>query len=80
MITAVVAVVAVAAGGMREAEQAGPVGLLLLKNIGLIGQHYTHISAKRLHVLCEEDSVLLGLVPESIKALSKGEHRVLEVR
>ena len=33
-------------------------GLLLLKNSGLVGQHRTHISAERLHVLCEEDSVV----------------------
>ena len=46
-------------------------GLLLLKNSGLVGQHRTHISAKRLHILCDEDSVLLGLVLECIKALSK---------
>ena len=46
-------------------------GLLLLKNSGLVGQHRMHISSKRLHILCEEDSVLLGLVPECIKELSK---------
>ena len=51
--------------------------LLLLKNSGLVGQHRTHISAKCLHIPCEEDSMLLGLIPECIKALSKGEHRVL---
>ena len=51
--------------------------LLLLKNSGLVGQQRTHISAKGLHILCEEDSVLLGLIPECIKVLSKGEHRVL---
>ena len=54
-------------------------GLLLLKNGGLIGQHSTHISTEGLHILCDEDAVLLGLVPECVKALSKGEHRVLEV-
>ena len=54
-------------------------GLLLLKNSGLVGQHRTHISIERLHVLCEEDSVLLCLILEGIKALSKEEHRVLEV-
>ena len=65
-----------------EGEKLSKLGLerlLLLKNSGLVGQHRTHISAKRLHVLCEKDSVLLGLVLESIKALSKGEHQVLEV-
>ena len=46
-------------------------GLLLVKNSGLVGQHRTHISAKRLHILCDEDSMLLGLVPECIEALSK---------
>ena len=54
-------------------------GLLLLKNSGLVGQHRIHISTERLHVLCEEDSMLMGLVLEGIKALSKGEQRVLEV-
>ena len=63
----------------KNLSKLGLEGLLLLKNSGLVGQHCTHISAERLHVLCEEDSVLLGLVLEGIKALSKGEHRVLEV-
>ena len=55
-------------------------GLLLLKNSGLVGQHSTHISTEGLHILCDEDSVLLGLVPKCIEALSKGEHRVLRIR
>ena len=54
-------------------------GLLLPKNGGLIGQHSTHISTEGLHILCDEDTVLLGLVLECVKALSKGGHRVLEV-
>ena len=54
-------------------------GLLLLKNDGLISQYSTHISMESLHILCNEDSVLLGLVPECIEALSKGEHRVLSI-
>ena len=52
-------------------------GLLLLENSGLVGQNCTHVSSKGLHILCDEDSVLLGLIPERIKAISKGEHRVL---
>ena len=52
-------------------------GLLLLENSGLVGQNSTHVSAKGLHILCNEDAVLLGLIPECIKAISKGEHRVL---
>ena len=54
-------------------------GLLLLKNSGLVGQHSTHISTEGLHILCDKDSVLLGLVPECIKALNEGEHRVLRI-
>ena len=53
--------------------------LLLLKDDGLISQNSVHVSPQRLHVLSNEDSVLLGLIPECVKALSKGEHRVLEV-
>ena len=55
-------------------------GPLLLKNSGLVGQHSTHISTEGLHILCDKDSVLLGLVPECIEALSEGEHRVLWIR
>ena len=51
----------------------------MLKNDGLIGQYSTHISTESLHILCDKDSVLLGLVPECIEALSKGEHRVLRI-
>ena len=61
----------------KKLSKLGPEGQLLLKNSGLVGQNYTHVSAKGLHILCEEDSMLLGLIPECIKALSKGEHRVL---
>ena len=63
-----------------ECEKLGKLGLeglLLLENSGLVGQNCKHVSAKGLHILCKEDSVLLGLIPECIKAISKGEHRVL---
>ena len=36
-----------------------------------------HVSSKGLHILGKEDSVVLGLILESIKAVSEGEHRVL---
>ena len=61
----------------KKLRKLGLEGLLLLKNNGLVGQNRTHISSKGLHILCREDSVLLGLIPECIKALSKGEHLVL---
>ena len=38
-----------------------------------------HVSAECLHILGNEDSVLLGLVPESIEMVSECEHRVLEI-
>ena len=63
-----------------ECEKLGKLGLeglLLLKNSGLVGQNCTHVSTKGLHILGKENSVLLGLIPERIKEISKGEHRVL---
>ena len=61
----------------KKLHKLGLEGLLLLENSGLVGQNCMHISAKGLHILSKEDSVLLGVIPECIKALSKGEHRVL---
>ena len=45
--------------------------LLLLKNDGLIGQYSPHVTTENLHILCDEDSVLLGLILECVEALSK---------
>ena len=36
-----------------------------------------HVISEGLHILGNEDLVLLGLVQESIEAVSEGEHRVL---
>ena len=63
----------------QELRDLGLYGLLLLQNEGLVGQHCTHICTEGLHVLCDKDSVLLGLIPECVKALSELEHRVLKV-
>ena len=52
-------------------------GLLILENSHLVSQNGTHVSPEGLHILGNEDSVLLGLIPESIEAVSEGEHRVL---
>ena len=54
-------------------------GLLLPKNDGLIGQYSPHVSTESLHILCDEDSVLLGLILKCIEALSEGEHWVLRI-
>ena len=51
--------------------------LLISKNGCLVSQDDTHVSSEGLHVLGNEDSVLLGLVPESIEDVSEGKHRVL---
>ena len=63
-----------------ECEKLGELGLeglLILKNSRLVGQNSTHVSSEGLHILGNEDSVLLGLVLEGIKEVSEGEHRVL---
>ena len=55
----------------QELCDLGLQGLLLLKNDSLIGQYSPHVSMESLHILCDEDSVLLVLIPECIEALSK---------
>ena len=63
-----------------ESEKLGKLvleGLLISENGRLVSQDGTHISSEGLHFLGNEDSVLLGLVPESIEAVREGEHRVL---
>ena len=52
-------------------------GLLISENGRLVNQDGTHVSSEGFHILGNEDSVLLGLILESIKAVSEGEHRVL---
>ena len=63
-----------------EGEKTGELvleGLLIAENGRLVGLNSMHVSAEGLHILGNEDSVILGLVPEGIKAVSEGEHRVL---
>ena len=55
----------------QELCDLGLQGLLLLKNDGLIGQYSPHINMESLNILCDEDSVLMGLIPKCIEALSK---------
>ena len=47
----------------KKLRKLGLEGLLLLKNSGMVGQNCTHVSAKGLHILCEEDYVFMGLIP-----------------
>ena len=49
-----------------ESEKLGELGLkglLILENSHPVGQDGTHVSSKGLHILGNEDSVLLDLVP-----------------
>ena len=52
-------------------------GLLISKNGRLVSQDGTYVNSEGLHILGNEDSVLLGLIPEIIEAVSEGEYRVL---
>ena len=54
-------------------------GLLIAENNDLVGQDGTHVSAEGFHILGNEDSLLLGLIPEGIKAVTEGDHQVLEI-
>ena len=44
----------------------------------LVGQDNAHIGAEGLHILAEEDSVLLGVIPVGLKMSREFEHRVLQ--
>ena len=67
----ITAVVVVEAGGRPGAVRSGPARTAAAENDGLIGQYSPHVSTESLYILCDEDPVLLGLIPECIEALSK---------
>ena len=48
-----------------------------MKDGRLVGQDGAHIGAEALHILADEDSVLLGVIPIGLKTSSEVEHRVL---
>ena len=50
----------------KKLGELGLKGLLLMENSGLVVQKCTHVSAKGLHVLGNEDSVLLCLIPKGV--------------
>ena len=65
---------------MVESEKLGELvleGLLISDNGLLVSQDGTHVNSEGLHILGNEDSVLLGLIPESIEAVSEGKHQFL---
>ena len=45
---------------------------------GLVGQDCAYVSWEVLHILADDDSVLLGLIPVGLKTSSEVKHRVLE--
>ena len=63
---------------MVESEKLVLKGLLSAKDGGLVGQNCAHVSPEGLHILADEDAVLLGLIPEGPETGSEVEHRVLE--
>ena len=65
---------------MVESEKPGELimeGLLIAENGRLVGQDGMHVSTEGLDILGNEDLVLLGLILESVEAVSESEHRVL---
>ena len=44
----------------------------------MVGQDGAHVSAEGLHILADEDSVLLGLIPKGLEMSCNVEHRVLQ--
>ena len=52
-------------------------GLLIAENSHLVGHDVMHVNVEGLHILGNEDSVLLGLFTESVEAVNEREHRVL---
>ena len=52
-------------------------GLLITEYGHLVGHDGTHVGTEGLHILVDEDSVLLGLIPIGLEMISEVEHLVL---
>ena len=64
-----------------ESEKLGKLvlkGLLSMKDGSLVGQNCAHVGSEGLHILADEDAVLLSLIPKGLETGSEVEHRVLE--
>ena len=63
---------------MKGEEQAKLIlkGLLIMESSRLVVHYDTHVSSKGIHILADEDSVLLGLIPVCIKLSSEVLHLV----
>ena len=59
-------------------------GKLVLKRLlstndgGLVSQNCAHVNPEGLHILADEDVVLMGLISEGLERGSEVEHRVLK--
>ena len=53
-------------------------GLLIAENGRLVVHDDAHVGAEGLHILADEDPVLLGLIPVCIKSSSEVLHLVLQ--
>ena len=49
-----------------------------MKDGRLVGQDRAHFSSEGLHILADEDAVLLSLIPIGLKTSCEVKHRVLE--
>ena len=52
-------------------------GLLITEDGRLVEHDFAHVSSKSIHILVDEDPVLLGLIPLRIKSSSEVLHLVL---
>ena len=52
-------------------------GLLIAEDDCLVGHDDAHVSTKGLHILADEDPVLLGLISVGLETSSEVEHLVL---
>ena len=52
--------------------------LLSMKDGGVAGQNCAHVGLEGLHILADEDAVLMGLIPVGLKMGCEVKHRVLE--
>ena len=61
-----------------EGEKLGKLvlkGLLITKDGLLVGQDYAHVGSEGLHILADEDTVLLGLILVGLETSSEVEHQ-----
>ena len=53
-------------------------GLLIMEDGCLVGQDRAHVKSEGLHILADEDAVLLGLIPIGLEMRCEVKHLVLK--